>query len=77
MNHFQRHLVGYATILGAMTATALEQLKAKWPADHQEWALFGLEVTGAGCTTIIAYRSVPRTPDVFPVTPPPTLPKNS
>ena len=59
MNHLQRHIVGYATIFGAMTATAIEQLKAKWPADYQDWTLMVLEVMGAGFTTIIAYRSVP------------------
>ena len=72
MNHLQRHLVGYCTVLGAMSATALEQLKAKWPADNQDWTLFGLEVIGAGFTTIIAYRSIPRevTPKTPPVPPP-------
>lgn len=62
MKHLQRHIVGYATILGAMCATALEQLKAAWPASPHDWTLFSLEVAGAGFTTIIAYRSVPRDP---------------
>ena len=62
MSHLQKHLVGYATILGAMCATALEQLKAQWPATPHDWTLFALEVAGAGFTTIIAYRSVPRDP---------------
>ena len=56
-DHFQRHVVGYATLLGAMLAPIGERLADPAPITHRVLAemLVGAIVTG--CATITAYRA--------------------
>ena len=68
VDHFKRHAVGYATIIGSMLAVVIGKLQSQWPANARDWTLLVLTAVAAGCTTITAYRSFPGGAPVPPST---------
>lgn len=55
--HLCRHLTGYATVGGAMTATLVDKLDSPMAMTHRNVVVMILYTILAGFTTITAYRA--------------------
>lgn len=58
MKHLQRHVIGYATVLGAMLGSIGERLADPAPLGKRAIAEMTVAALATGCATITAYRSV-------------------
>lgn len=57
MKHLQRHVIGYATVLGAMLGSIGERLADPSPLGRRAIAEMAVAALATGCATITAYRS--------------------
>lgn len=57
MEHIQKHIVGYCTILAAVINVIIEKIESGWPHSSQDWTLLILSSAAAFCSATIAYRA--------------------